>query len=117
MVFPGTDSIRKCFCFLILAIEFVRLKTGIVIVGQRAYESNQISALAWGTIGVALALLIAPEGRPGIESRIYGIPLILGMTIVDPLMGEVKRLKRDLSNISGNFVSYRWLSCYFLDWY
>ena len=107
----------SCFCFLILAIEFVRLKTGIVIVGQRAYESNQISALAWGTIAVALALLIAPEGNgPGIESGAYGIPLILGMTIVDPLMGEVKRLKRDLNMaISlGIFVSYTiWLSCYF----
>ncbi|MAH99046.1 MAG: hypothetical protein CMA12_06865 [Euryarchaeota archaeon] len=107
----------SCFCFLILVIELVRLKTGIVIVGQREYESNQISALAWGTIAVALALLIAPEGDgSGIESGIYGIPLILGMTIVDPLMGEVKRLKRDLNMAIylGIFVSYTiWLTCYF----
>lgn len=107
----------SCFCFLILVIELVRLKTGIVIVGQREYESNQISALAWGTIAVALALLIAPEGDgSGIESGIYGIPLILGMTIVDPLMGEVKRLKRDINMAIylGIFVSYTiWLTCYF----
>ena len=107
----------SCFCFLILVIELVRLKTGIVIVGQREYESNQISALAWGTIAVASALLIAPEGDgSGIESGIYGIPLILGMTIVDPLMGEVKRLKRDLNMAIylGIFVSYTiWLTCYF----
>ncbi len=107
----------SCFCILILAIELGRLKTGIVIIGQREYESNQISALAWGTIAVALALLIAPEGDgSGLESGIYGIPLILGMTVVDPLMGEVKRLKRDLklAIYLGILVSYSiWLGCYF----
>ena len=35
-------------CILILVIEAIRLRTGIVIVGQREYESRQISALAWG---------------------------------------------------------------------
>ena len=107
----------SCFCILILVIELGRLKTGIVIIGQREYESNQISALAWGTIAVALALLIAPEGDgSGLESGIYGIPLILGMTVVDPLMGEVKRLKRDLklAIYLGILVSYSiWLGCYF----
>jgi len=44
--------------FAILAIEVVRLRFGIVIVGQREYESKQISALAWGAFAVCLALLV-----------------------------------------------------------
>lgn len=112
----------SAFCIFILLVEFVRLKTGIVIVGQREYESHQISALAWGTFAVALALLIAPnegkDGLPleGIEGGLYGAPLIIGMTLVDPVMGEVKRQKKDLKMaiISGLFVSYLvWIGCYF----
>ena len=104
-------------CILILLVEAIRLRTGIVIVGQRAYESNQISALAWGSIAVALALLIAPDnGREGIDAGIYGFPLIAAMTLVDPLMGEIKRVKKDLrlAILAGLFASYSiWFACHF----
>jgi len=104
-------------CLLILVIEAFRLKTGIVIVGQREYESSQISALAWGALAVALAILIAPEGENGsMGAGKYGAPIILGMTLVDPVMGEVKRTKKDLSAaiIAGLFVSYAvWIGCHF----
>ncbi len=112
----------SAFCIFILTVEAVRLRTGIVIVGQREYESNQISALAWGSIAVSLALLIAPtEGKDGvqltgIESGLYGVPLILGMTLVDPLMGEVKRIKKDIGMaiLLGTLASYTiWMGCYF----
>ena len=42
-------------------MEAIRLRTGIVIIGQREYESSQISALAWGSIAVSLALLAPTE--------------------------------------------------------
>jgi len=104
-------------CILILAIEAIRLRTGIVIVGQREYESRQISALAWGALAVALALLISPEGEgEGMDSGLYGAPIVLGMTLVDPTMGEVKRKMKDLrlAVIAGLVVSYCvWLGCYF----
>ena len=107
----------SAICLLILVIEFIRLKTGIVIVGQREYESTQISALAWGALAVALAILIAPEGENGkMEAGKYGAPIILGMTLVDPVMGEVKRIKKDLRSaiIVGLCVSYLvWLGCHF----
>ena len=48
-------------CISILIIEALRLRFGIVIIGQREYESYQISALAWGALAVSLALLIAPQ--------------------------------------------------------
>jgi len=104
-------------CVLILVIEAVRLRTGIVIVGQREYESSQISALAWGALAVALAILIAPEGEIGsMGAGKYGAPIILGMTLVDPVMGEVKRKMKDLraAIILGLVVSYTvWVGCHF----
>jgi hypothetical protein len=107
----------SAICILILVIEAVRLRTGIVIIGQRNYESRQISALAWGALAVALALLIAPEGdKRGMQAGIYGAPIILGMTIVDPVMGEIKRVKQDLraAVIVGMVISYSvWLGCHF----
>ena len=104
-------------CVLILVTEAVRLRTGIVIVGQREYESSQISALAWGALAVALAILIAPEGEIGsMGAGKYGAPIILGMTLVDPVMGEVKRKMKDLraAIILGLVVSYAvWVGCHF----
>ena len=104
-------------CILILVIELVRLRTGIVIVGQREYESSQISALAWGALAVALAILIAPEGDIGtMEAGKYGAPIILGMTLVDPVMGEIKRTKKNLRTaiFTGLIVSYIvWIGCHF----
>lgn len=104
-------------CVLILVTEAVRLRTGIVIVGQREYESSQISALAWGALAVALAILIAPEGESsGMGAGKYGAPIILGMTLVDPVMGEVKRKMKDLraAIILGLVVSYAvWVGCHF----
>ena len=107
----------SAICILILIIEAVRLRSGIVIVGQREYESNQISALAWGALAVALAILIAPEGENGsMEAGKYGAPIILGMTLVDPVMGEVKRTQKNLRTaiIAGLAVSYAvWIGCHF----
>ena len=104
-------------CILILVIELVRLKTGIVIVGQREYESSQISALAWGALAVALAILIAPDGDNGtMEAGKYGAPIILGMTLVDPVMGEIKRTQKNLraAIFTGLIVSYTvWIGCHF----
>ena len=50
------------------------------------------------------------------ERGLYGAPIVLGMTLVDPAMGEVKRKMRDLrlAIISGLVVSYCvWLGCHF----
>ena len=100
----------------IMILEALRLKLGIVIIGQREYEAQQISALAWGGFAVSLALLISPDdGKSGIEAGLYGIPIILGLTFVDPVMGEIKRKKDDLKMAIyvGLFTSYAvWLGCH-----
>ena len=107
----------SAICILILVTELVRLRTGIVIVGQREYESSQISALAWGALAVALAILVAPEGENGtMEAGKYGAPIILGMTLVDPVMGEIKRTQKNIraAIFTGLIVSYTvWIGCHF----
>lgn len=103
-------------CFLIILTEILRLRFGIVIFGQREYEAEQISALAWGGLAVSLALLLAPGEGDGLEAGVYGIPLIVGLTLVDPVMGEIKRTKQDLrmAIYVGLVVSYFvWLGCHF----
>ncbi len=113
----GPQQFVSFICLLILAIEAIRLKTGIVIIGQREYESSQVSALAWGALAVSLALLISPNGgKSGMDAGVYGAPLVMGMTIVDPVMGEVKRIKKDmrLAIIAGLAASYTvWFGCHF----
>ena len=50
------------------------------------------------------------------KSGMYGIPLILGLTFVDPVMGEVRRKMKDMraSIYAGLAVSYFvWLGCHF----
>ncbi len=103
-------------CMLILFAELIRIRLGIVIFGQREYEADQISALAWGGLAVSLALLLAPGEGEGLEAGVYGIPLIVGLTLVDPIMGEIKRIKQDLklAIYVGLVVSYAvWLGCHF----
>ena len=66
---------------------------------------------------MALAILVAPEGEIGsMGAGKYGAPIILGMTLVDPVMGEVKRTMKDLraAIILGLVVSYAvWVGCHF----
>ena len=109
-------QLLSAICLLILFAEVIRIRLGIVIFGQREYEADQISALAWGGLAVSLALLLAPGEGEGLEAGIYGIPLIVGLTMVDPVMGEIKRTKQDLrlAIYVGLAVSYTvWLGCHF----
>jgi len=114
------DELVSYVFLLVLVIEVVRLRLGIVIVGQREYESKQISAFAWGAFAVCLALLVTGmepfASGSGLKSGIYGIPLIFGLTFVDPLMGEIKRQKQDmrLAITTGLVASYAiWVGCSF----
>ena len=75
---------------LLVIIEVIRLFFGIAILGQRTYEKRQISALAWGGISVCLCFLFAPLG--GYKEAYIGLPIIFTISIVDPLLGETRRI-------------------------
>ena len=89
--FTGLEpkQIVSICAFAIIISEVIRLRIGIVVFGQREYESSQLSAFFWGGTSVCLTLLIAPE--EGINGAAYGLPLILSLTIIDPLLGELRR--------------------------
>ena len=57
---------------------------GLTVFGQRDYEANQVSALAWGAVGVGFVLLLVPH-------EAYAWPLIASLSFGDPLMGELRR--------------------------
>jgi len=67
-----------------LLFEAMRLKIGFTIFGQRDYEAHQISAIAWGLLGIGLILIMAPH-------QAYVYPLVISLAIGDPLMGEMRR--------------------------
>lgn len=67
-----------------LVLEGIRLKIGLTVFGQRDYEANQVSALAWGAVGIGFVLLLVPE-------EAYAWPLIASLALGDPLMGELRR--------------------------
>ncbi len=67
-----------------LVLEGIRLKIGLTVFGQRDYEANQVSALAWGAVGIGFVLLLVPH-------EAYAWPLIASLALGDPLMGELRR--------------------------
>lgn len=73
---------------IVLIADALRLQRGWLIVGQRHYETKQLSAFAWGAIGIAIVLLATPEiGNYGAG---LGFPLIASLALVDPLLGELR---------------------------
>jgi hypothetical protein len=95
---------------VIILGESLRLKLGFVVFGQRQYEANQVSALAWGGFSVGLVLLMFEESK-------YGYPLIFSLTFIDPLLGEARRIGLDktkvhIIGITG--AALIWLLCWHL---
>jgi hypothetical protein len=78
------DELISLLLIAIVVGEYIRLKLGFTVFGQRAYEAKQISALAWGGLSICLVLLITPMEE-------YAYPLILSLALGDPFMGELRR--------------------------
>lgn len=94
---------------LILALIFaeaVRLKLGITIFGQRDYESKQVSALAWGAFAVGMTFMTLSESPELVW------PLILSLSLGDPLLGELRRLEFDSRRVfilGSIFIGLIWI--------
>ncbi|HIO93894.1 MAG TPA: hypothetical protein EYN46_00815 [Candidatus Poseidoniales archaeon] len=84
------EQLVSVMILIVIIGESIRLKLGVAIFGQREYEARQVSALAWGAIGIAICVLVAPEvGKFGAA---YGMPLILCLVLGDPAIGEARRM-------------------------
>lgn len=118
LVFNSTKiQFVSIMTFVLVIVEIIRLRFGLVVFGQRDYESNQISAFFWGGFSICLVLLLAPEY--GFENSAFGMPLIISLSLVDPLMGELRRA--NFSSRTVSIIGYIggliiWLNCsIFLD--
>jgi len=90
--------------------EALRLKLGFTVFGQREYESQQVSALAWGALAIGLVFLVTP-------TRAYAYPLILTLTFGDPFMGELRRRGVESSSVIAYacvLVLAIWLLCWYM---
>ena len=109
------EQVVSVVILIVLIAEALRLKFGITIFGQREYEASQVSALAWGAIGISMCFLIAPEvGKFGAA---YGMPLIYCLVIGDPAIGETRRVGGSAKTafMVGSGVCFAvWLSSWYL---
>lgn len=79
--------------------EALRLRSGITVFGQRAYEAHQVSAFGWGGISICIVFLVAPD--LGTHGAAIGLPLVWTLSLVDPLMGELRRAGQPRNVVMG----------------
>ena len=109
------EKIIVTLLILIVMAELGRLFFGLTIFGQRTYEEKQISALAWGGFSICLCFLFAPLG--GYKGSYIGLPIIITISLVDPLLGELRKIMDSniLIILIALFVSILiWVSCSFV---
>lgn len=90
-LWPGAPSNQVLLLVLfegILIFEALRLYFGWPIIGIRDYEYDRFSAAAWAALAMVVTLLFFPLA--------LAAPAIIGMSFVDPLIGELRRRKSAL---------------------
>lgn len=80
----------------VMVFEAWRLHYQVDIPGMRPYEKERPSAAAWFVTGVAIVLLLFPFQ--------YALPVLLGMGIVDPINGDLRRAGSKLYPIAPSLV-------------
>lgn len=73
------------FIVAILLFEVIRLRKGIVFLGLRPHEKNQIASFVWAAAGVTFVLWLFPHD--------VASAVLIGMAFVDPLSGELRLTK------------------------
>jgi hypothetical protein len=74
------------FFVLVSLFESVRLWKRITFFGLRPHEKDSIASFAWAAAGITLALWLMPWE--------IATPVLVGMGLVDPLAGELRRTGR-----------------------
>ncbi len=86
----GSPAVAIAVGGTLLLFEAVRLRYGLLVIGQRRYEAKRISGAAW-TVSAGLVVLLAGEWLPGDLARAIGYPVFLTAAVIDPLVGECRR--------------------------
>jgi len=74
------------FFAAVVLFESVRLWRKTTFFGLRPHERSSIASHAWAAAGITLALWVMPWE--------VATPVLIGMGLVDPLAGELRRVKR-----------------------
>ena len=77
------------FFLIIVAFEAIRLHRRITFLGLRPHERNSIASFAWAAAGITTALWLMPME--------IATPVLIGMGLVDPLVGELRRKESSLA--------------------
>ena len=78
-------------------VETCRLLYGWDIPGMRVYEKNRPSALAWGSFGIGIGLLLFPY--------YFVAPTVICMGLLDPAAGWIKANRDEALRLSFLFMS------------
>jgi len=70
------------FFAIIILIEVIRLPKGILFLGMRPHEKDQIASFVWAAAGITATLWLFPHD--------IAAAAIVGMAFVDPLAGELR---------------------------
>jgi hypothetical protein len=70
------------FFAIIILIEALRLPKGMLFLGMRPHEKEQIASFVWAAAGITAALWLFPHD--------IAAATIVGMALVDPLAGELR---------------------------
>ena len=73
------------FFAVVTIIEAIRLPKGILFLGMRPHEKEQIASFVWAAAGITAALWLFPHD--------IATGTIVGMAFVDPLAGELRSHK------------------------
>lgn len=76
---------------VILLFEALRLHFGWLLFGQRAHERYLPSSFVWGAGAICITMAGVPGGYE--NGFAFALPLIAVLAIVDPLVGECRRLQ------------------------
>ncbi len=72
----------------VLSFEALRLYFGFHVYGMREYEKRRFASYAWASIAAAITLYFFPMHLAAL--------CLLGMGLIDPLIGEIQGLKPEL---------------------
>jgi hypothetical protein len=85
---PSKELVLVLFLMVVLTFEAYRLAYKPKIIGIRSYEYQRMSAAAWAAVGLTFTFLFFP-----LE---FAAPAVIGMGWVDPLCGELRKMRSRL---------------------
>lgn len=76
------------FGLMPLVVEWIRLRRGVVLPGQRLHEERSPGAYAWSLWASMIIILVLPQQ--------IALPVIMVYAVGDPIIGEIRLWRKDM---------------------